>query len=125
MLFQMQCGKLTWGQVKQWNLDLILSIQENQIVHITSGLAFVDLEQRVDLIILLIGSWYDPCNAFGQILIISLLHVLADDKDAHSHTHTLSRGWTWLVFMHDFVFSLHIHDLFTIKFILAVFTFFF
>lgn len=58
MLIQMQCGKWTWGQVKQWNQDHILSIQENQIVHITSELAFVDLEQHVDLIILLTGSWY-------------------------------------------------------------------
>jgi len=43
---------------KQWILNLIHSIQVNQIVHITSELAFVDSVPHVDLTILLIGSRY-------------------------------------------------------------------
>lgn len=54
--------------MKQWIQVLILSIQENQIVHITSELAFVDLEQHVDLITLRTGDWYELRNAFQQIV---------------------------------------------------------
>lgn len=79
ILFQKQCGKWTWDQVKQWNQGLIQSIQENQIVHTTSEPAFVDLEQHVDLIILLTGNWYELCNEFGQNVVINLFCVYVLD----------------------------------------------
>jgi len=80
-VFQRQCGKWAWGQVKQWNQDRIRSIQENQIVHITSEPAFVDLEQHVGLIILLTGSWYELCISYGQICIYKFIMNVFDIVD--------------------------------------------
>lgn len=67
MLFQMQCGKWIWDQVKQWNLDPTPSELESQTVLITSEQAFVDLGQHVASIILLTESWYS-CSMYNKCL---------------------------------------------------------